>query len=340
MLAFSDGSLLPSEMDSVHAHLDWCPACQELVNAAVHQWNHPPASAATERLWMATFAPGQVIAARYRIEGFLGRGGMGEVYSAHDRVLGERVALKTVLSTASDNPNAVRRLMSEARLARRVSHRNVCRVHDVGVHEDAGRIDEKLLFMTMELIEGQRLSQLLRAGPLTLANILDIAGQILQGLGAAHAAGVLHRDLKSDNVMVTGEEAQRRVAITDFGLSRSLDGRGRAVGTGAEKRVGSLAYMAPEQLAGGELGPATDLFGFGVVLFEMVSGALPFLPERDGATGALRRAPRAVPPSSVKPGVPRSLDDIVLRCLSEKPEHRFASTGDVLAALGAASVGC
>jgi len=341
VLAFSEGSLMPAEIDSVHAHLDWCPSCQELVNAAVHHWNHPP-SAAADRIWMATFAPGQVIASRYRIERFLGRGGMGEVYSAYDHVLGEWVALKTLLSTTSDNPHAVRRLFSEARLARRISHPNVCRVHDVGVHEEPGRVDERLPFMTMEFIDGRRLKQILRSGPLELELVVCVARQILAGLGAAHAAGVLHRDLKSDNVMVSGSIASGsgtdvRIAITDFGLSQALDARARAVGASGQERVGSLAYMAPEQLMGGELGPETDVFCFGVVLFEMLSGKLPFVPER-GASLSMGFEHDAPPPSSSSPGVSACLDAVVLRCLREKPSERFARAVDVRQAIDAAVV--
>ncbi len=338
VLAFSEGSLMPAEIECVHAHLDWCPTCQELVNAAVHQWDHPPACFGGDRIWMATFGPGQVIAGRYRIEGFLGRGGMGEVYSAFDSLFHERVALKTLLSTTSDNPHAVRRLLTEARLARRISHTNVCRVHDVGVHREPGRVDEHLHFLTMELIDGKRLGQLLRAGKIELGMALRIGRQILSGLAAAHAAGVLHRDLKSDNIMVAGQAAELRIAITDFGLSRALNDESRAVGTGGQARVGSVSYMAPEQILGHELGPETDLFGFGVVFFEMLCGRLPFALKGENlkVTAIRRLRQRAVPPSSLRHEVWPALDELVLRCLREKPEERFGDAGQVLAMLDAA----
>lgn len=326
---------MPSEMDSVHAHLDWCPICQELVNAAAHHFEHPPEGIDAPRDWANNFRGGQLIAGRYEVERFLGRGGMGEVYCAFDRVLLERVALKTVLSTTSDNPHAGRRLFSEARLARRISHPNVCRVHDVGVHEEPGRPDEKLHFLTMELIEGHRLGKLLRSGPLDLWSVHRIARQILLGLAAAHRAGVLHRDLKSDNVMVTGYPLEPRVAITDFGLSRALDSRSRALGTLGHERVGSVAYMAPEQLLGQELGPESDVFGFGVVLYEMLCGSLPFpLEGADSAelvSGRLRQ--RAPTPSALRPGVSGQLDALVLSCLNPAPRSRHRRTIDVLAML-------
>lgn len=341
MLAFSEGSLMPAAMDSVHAHLDWCSTCQELVNAAVHRWDHRPAAAAADRIWMATFAPGQTIAGRYHVERFLERGGMGEVYAAFDDVLGERVALKTLLSTKSDNPHAVRRLLSEARLARRVSHPNVCRVHDVGVHEESGRVDERLYFLTMEFIEGRRLGQVLRTGPLELDLALNAARQVLGGLNAAHQAGVLHRDLKSDNIMVSGGAANARIAITDFGLSQPLDADARAVGVSGQELVGSLAYMAPEQIRGAALGPETDVFAFGVVLFEMLCGRLPFVSEGRSAKEVAERrlSERPHAPSGLRPELPPRLDQVVLRCLELAPEARFASAAQVLGALEEPGVG-
>lgn len=339
VLAFSEGSLPPAAMDSVNAHLDWCPTCQELVNAAVHDWDHPPASVAADRIWMATFGPRQVIAGRYRIERFLGRGGMGEVYAAFDTVLGEQVALKTVLSTTSDNPSSIKRLFSEARLARRIHHRNICRVHDVGVHEEPGRIDERLHFLTMELIEGKRLGQLLRAGPLPLELACDISRQVLLGLEAVHECGVLHRDLKSDNIMVTstatGPGRDVHISITDFGLAQALDPAGRALGSGRQERVGSLAYMAPEQILGQDLTAATDLYAFGVVLFEMLCGRLPFIIDGQSTREAARHRLRGHVPAlcQLRADIPQALEALVLRCLEPDRSARFRSATEGLAAL-------
>jgi serine/threonine protein kinase len=339
VLAFSEGSLMPCEIDSVHAHLDFCPTCLELVNAAVHHWDRPPAGSPGDRTWMATFGAGQTISGRYQIERFIGRGGMGEVYLAFDSVLRERVALKTLLSTISDNPHAVRRLLSEARLARRISHPNVCRVHDVGLHEEPGRVDERLHFLTMEYIDGKRLGQLLRPGTLELNVAIEMARQILEGLRAAHAAGVLHRDLKSDNIMVSGQGADLRIAITDFGLSQALDDEAHAGINGSRERVGSVSYMAPEQILGLELGPATDLFAFGVVFFEMLCGKLPFSHEATTKQSALRRlAEQPLAPSQFRSEVGPALDRLVLRCLMERREDRFASAEETLLTLEEAVV--
>jgi serine/threonine protein kinase len=262
------------------------------------------------------------------------------------------VALKTLLSTISDNPQAIRRLLCEARLARRISHPNVCRVHDVGLHEEPGRVDERLHFLTMEFIDGERLGQLLRTSPMDIQLVIAIARQILAGLGAAHAAGVLHRDLKSDNIMVSGQAvggqllagqgpgekgAEMRVTITDFGLSQALEGDAAASRSGNE-RGGSVSYMAPEQILGQHLTPATDLFAFGVVLFEMLCAELPFACD-DGSrqTAMARLGQKPVAPSQLRPEVPPGLDRLVLRCLMEKPEDRFASAEETLAVLDEAA---
>jgi serine/threonine protein kinase len=299
----------------------------------VHHWDHPPAGLTEDRTWMATFGSGQTISGRYQIERFIGRGGMGEVYLAFDSVLRERVALKTLLSTISDNPHAVRRLLSEARLARRISHPNVCRVHDVGLHEERGRVDERLPFLTMEYIDGKRLAQLLRPGALDLHVALVIARQILEGLRAAHAAGVLHRDLKSDNIMVSGQGDELRIAITDFGLSQALDDDAHVSGSSRE-RVGSVSYMAPEQILGLALGPATDLFAFGVVFFEMLCGKLPFRCEASTKQSSLRRLTQTpTPPSELRAEVGPALDRLVLRCLMDRREDRFASAEETLLSL-------
>jgi eukaryotic-like serine/threonine-protein kinase len=352
VVAFSEGSLRPAEIEALHAHLDRCPNCLELVNAAVHHRDDDAGGASGDRIWMATFGAGQLVAGRYRIDRFVGRGGMGEVYLAYDAVLSEPVALKTLLSTISDNPQAIRRLLCEARLARRISHHNVCRVHDVGLHEEPGRVDERLHFLTMEFIDGERLGQLLRTSPMEIPLVIAIARQILAGLGAAHAAGVLHRDLKSDNIMVSGQAvagqllagqgpaedgAAMRVTITDFGLSQALEGDA-AASRGGNERGGSVSYMAPEQILGQHLSPATDLFAFGVVLFEMLCAELPFACD-DGSrqTALARLGQKPVAPSQLRPEVPSALDRLVLRCLMEKPEDRFASAEETLAMLDEAA---
>ena len=205
------------------------------------------------------FAPGTVLAGRYRVVGLLGRGGMGEVYRADDLTLGQSVAIKLLPERLDRDSAALARLLEEVRTARQVSHPNVCRVHDVG--EVDGR-----RFLSMEYIDGEDLSvQLRRIGHLPQDKGLEIARQICAGLAAAHDRGVLHRDLKPANIMIDG---RGRVRITDFGLATALGGDA----TRAGEVAGTPVYMAPEQLEGQPLSIQSDLYALGLVLFELFTG--------------------------------------------------------------------
>jgi eukaryotic-like serine/threonine-protein kinase len=271
-----------------------------------------------------TFAAGEELARRYRVERLLARGGMGEVFVAYDRVLEQHVALKTLPATQTDNQLAVARLLREVKHALRVRHPNVCRVHDVAVHDENPR--DVIYFMTMELIAGESLRKYARRQTSTLEECVSLARQSLLALDAVHGAGLLHRDVKSDNLLVT-PEPEPFVTLIDFGLSRPLHADG---GTSCAALSGSLGYMAPEQLEGGGLSPRTDLFSFGVVLFELLTGELPFqLEERR----VKKHAWEAPAPSELRAEVPPRLDVVVKRCLSKAPAQRYGSAREVLAAL-------
>ena len=192
------------------------------------------------------FLPGALLASRYRIVALLGRGGMGEVYRAHDLTLGQEVALKFLPEAASRNPAALGRFYNEVRIARQVSHANVCRVYDLGEVEGQP-------YLSMEYVDGEDLGSLLRRiGRLPSDKAIQIARQLCAGLAAAHAKGVLHRDLKPANVMLNG---RGDVVITDFGLAALADEI-----PGEEIRNGTPAYMAPEQLAGREVTVQSDIY--------------------------------------------------------------------------------
>src|SRR5262249_25430250 len=194
------------------------------------------------------FAAGVVLAKRYRIVRFIARGGMGEVYEAEDQELGERVALKTIHPDRVGDQRAVDRFKREIFLARKVTHRNVCRLFDVGFHDTT-------TFLTMELLEGETLAQRIHeAGRFSAAAALPIVQQMAAALDAAHAAGIVHRDFKSQNVMLCGA----RVVVTDFGLARGPHGGEDAPLSRSGEIVGSPGYMSPEQVEGREVGPAAD----------------------------------------------------------------------------------
>ena len=202
------------------------------------------------------FAPGAIIAGRYRLVSLLGRGGMGEVYRADDLTLDQPVALKFLPTGVAADADRLSQFHAELRIARQVSHKNVCRLYDLGDHE--GR-----RFLTMEYVDGEDLATLLRRiGRLPQDKAIDIARQLCAGVAAAHERGVLHRDLKPANVMIDGDG---NVRITDFGLAV-------AAGDVKASRAGTPQYMAPELLTGGAATVKTDLYALGLILFEMFTG--------------------------------------------------------------------
>ena len=237
------------------------------------------------------------------------------------------------------------RFKREVHLARQVTHPNVCRIYDVFRHKDAARgadtPADDVVFLAMELLHGETLSDRLRRdGPFSTAEILPLVDQMAAGLTAAHRAGVVHRDFKSHNVMLvkpTHADGETRVVVTDFGLAwRSAHNESTALSLAmsAENEIsGTPAYMAPEQVEGGPVTPATDVYALGVVLYEMVTGAWPFVGETPlkMATARLHE-----PPASPRVHV-ADLDplweDTILRCLARRPDDRFASAADVVTAL-------
>jgi len=262
------------------------------------------------------FLPGRLIASRYRIIALLGRGGMGEVYRADDLTLGQPVALKFLPDEAARDQGLLERFKNEVRIARRVSHPNVCRVYDVGDVEGH-------TFFTMEYVDGEDLASLLRRiGRLPEDKALDIARQLCAGLAAAHAKGVLHRDLKPANIMLDG---RGQVVVTDFGLAGIADQI-----QGNDVRSGTPAYMAPEQLAGKEVSTRSDIFSLGLVLYEVFTGKRAFSAKPGEPAGAERTPSR---PSSVVKDLNPVVERVILRCLEQEPSARPANVFSVAAAL-------
>jgi len=332
VLAFVEGRLGAEELAACHRHFDDCEACQWLVAEAVHAIGTTHDPAVSQPLGVS-LRIGSLVGDRYRVERFIARGGMGEVYEAFDSVLNQRIALKTVKSTISDSPKAARRLKAEVQLARRVTHPNVCRLYDLGSQHLTEKVE--IHFVSMEYIDGISLREkLAKDGRLEVRDAIDIARQLLGGLGAAHEAGTLHRDFKPDNVMLRSANREPSAVVMDFGLAWALDSEAAPRSAKSnEPLIGTLTYMAPEQVEGTPLGIGTDLYAFGMVLFEMLTGRLPFVGESPATTALKRLSQRAPPPSRFNPAVPEYLDRIVLRCLERRPEDRYASASAVLAAL-------
>jgi tetratricopeptide (TPR) repeat protein len=272
-----------------------------------------------------------IVAGHYRIVRLIGRGGMGEVYEAEDLLLKERVALKTIRADLAGRDALLLQFQEEVLLARKVTHPNVCRIYEVGMHSPSGRAP--LLFFAMELLEGETLASRIRSRPLTRDEAFPLIVQLAEGLQAAHDAGVVHADFKSGNIVLARGADGVRAVITDFGLAR-LDpsasvNEGRTL---AEVRLaGTVAYMSPEQLRGDRITAASDIYSFGVVLFEMAAGTLPF-DDRDLIKAAMLKASgEPIPVRTRVPDIDHRWEVAIDRCLEKDPERRFASA-DALAA--------
>lgn len=292
-----------------------------------------------------SLAPGEILAGRYRIDGFLGRGAVGEVYEAFDRELGDAVAIKILRPEIARDDRALQRFKREIQLARRVTHPNVCRAFDLVHHtahvttrtgEEAPGEPPDQVFLTMELLRGETLEQLLaRQGRMGTAEALPVIGHIVAALAAAHANGVVHRDLKSGNIFLVPEHSGLRAVVTDFGLAwSSIEANDSASLTATGELVGSPAYMAPEQVRGEEATPATDIYALGVVLFEMVTGELPFVGKSAFYTALKRLQEPAPSPRLHLSDLDPAWEKTILRCLEREPAKRFPTVHHVLRALG------
>jgi Protein kinase domain/MalT-like TPR region/Tetratricopeptide repeat len=290
------------------------------------------------------FADGQLLLDRFRILRLLGRGGMGEVYEAEDLQLG-KVALKTIRGEVADSADLLDRFRQEVQLARRVSHPNVCRIHELFSTDIAG---QHFLFLTMEFLDGVTLSdRLYSKGPFPWREAVAIAAQIADALDAIHGVGLVHRDLKPRNIMLVEGDKQRRAVLTDFGLALESTAPGVSDSDGATLHSdsaypGTLAgtpdSMAPEQFEGLPLSPATDIYAFGIVLYELVTGRKPFAALSPSSTtnpaaAAARHARRPVHPSSLKLHIPTGWDTVIDRCLEYEPARRYPSAAQVVADL-------
>ena len=263
---------------------------------------------------------GQVLGGRYEILGLVGVGGMGSVYRARDRELEETVALKVLRRELVDKPGMLERFRREAKLARRVTHRNVARVFDIGEHQG-----EK--FLTMELVDGESLGALMsREGRMPVARAVEIAAAICAGLASAHAAGVVHRDLKPDNVLIARDG---RVVLTDFGIARAFADEAGAVST-MGILLGTPAYMAPEQVEGSQdIDGRADIYALGALLFELFTGERAWPGDSPFGVAAARLLAPPPDPRLKRPDLPTACGAVVLRCLARRREDRFASVEQV-----------
>jgi serine/threonine-protein kinase len=271
----------------------------------------------------------------YRILDKIGEGGMGVVYRAEDTRLGRQVAVKFLSADLSADPLALERFQREARAASSLSHPHICALYDVGQHKNVP-------FLVMELLEGQTLRRRLDGQPLGLDHVLDLGAQMADALDAAHALGMVHRDIKSGNVFLT---TRGQIKILDFGLAKRSAGQlldpafdttlftpaGQHTDTG--RTLGTLSYMSPEQARGEELDHRSDLFSFGVVLYEMATGRDPFAGKTPALILDAVLHTRPVPPSAINRRVPHELDQVILKALEKDRELRYQSAAEMRADL-------
>ena len=280
-----------------------------------------PSPGKTLLMPVENLAPGTTFAGRYQVIEELGRGGMGRVYKVLDREVGERIALKLLRGEVAAHEGTISRFREELRLARRIIHKNVCRMFDLGSSEGT-------YFITMEYVDGEDLKKFIRrSGHLAVEKAVAIARQIGEGLAEAHRLGVVHRDMKPQNVMIDDEGNAR---IMDFGIARSVQAGGL---TGPGMMIGTPDYMSPEQVEGLAADPRADIYALGVILYEMLAGRLPFEGDTPLSVAVKHKTEAPPDPRTFNPSIPSGLAEVILKCLDKDREKRYGSTIELLADL-------
>ena len=265
---------------------------------------------------------GSTFADRYQIIEELGWGGMGKVYKVRDKEIKEKIALKLIKPEISSDKKTIERFQNELKLARKISHRNVCRMHHLEKSEGN-------YFITMEYVDGENLKGIIRMmGKLSSSKAISITKQICEGLSEAHRIGVVHRDLKPSNIMI---DKDGNAKIMDFGIARSLTEKGI---TGMGMIIGTPEYMSPEQVESKEIDQRSDIYSLGVILYEMVTGSVPFEGDSPYSIGVKHKSESPRNPKEINPQISDDLNRMILRCLEKEKEKRYQSAGELITEIG------
>jgi serine/threonine protein kinase len=264
---------------------------------------------------------GSTFAGRYQIIEELGKGGMGRVYKVFDTDIKEKVALKLLKPEIASDKETIERFSNELKYARKISHRNVCRMYDLGKSEGT-------TFITMEFVAGEDLKSFIhRSKQLSIGTVISIAMQVCDGLEEAHRLGIVHRDLKPGNIMIDKDGDAK---IMDFGIARSLSGRGI---TGAGVLIGTPEYMSPEQVEGKDIDQRSDIYSLGIILYEMLTGRVPFEGDTPFTVGVKHKSEIPKNPKALNQNIPDDLGGAILKCLEKDKSKRYQTAGDVRAEL-------
>jgi serine/threonine protein kinase/Tfp pilus assembly protein PilF len=264
---------------------------------------------------------GSILAGRYEIIEELGKGGMGKVYKALDRDINEKIAVKIIRPEISTNKDIIQRFQNELKMARTITHRNVCRMHDLGKDGDTR-------FITMEYVSGEDLKKSIRRmGPLTVRKAISIGKQICHGLSEAHRLGVYHRDLKPHNIMI---DREGNAKIMDFGIALSQKAKGI---TDSNVIIGTPQYLSPEQVEGKKIDQRSDIYSLGVILFEMVTGQVPFDGDTTLSIAVKHKTEIPRDPKELNAQIPEELSQLILKCMEKAPEERYQTADELCSEL-------
>ncbi len=297
--------------------MKYCPLCERNYE---HDVEHCEADGATLRIVGVKEDAylGKLVKGRYRVISKIGEGGMGSVYLAEQISIGRKVALKVLQGNYANDDEFIGRFRREARLAASLNHRNIVTVYDFDQGNDGS------LFIAMEYLPGARLSDVVRRdGPLEIRRAVRLGLQIAEGLEAAHLAGVIHRDIKPDNIMVLGHRGAEDIKLMDFGIARMMDSGNTANLTRTGVIMGTPAYMAPEQAEGAEISERTDIYALGVVLYEMLSGSVPFKASTPSAVLIKHLQEQPAPLRKIRREVSPPIERLVMQALEKKPQKRL-----------------